>query len=83
MDFPSYSLYGEGVHGANIAAWIAVKRREKVQALILASPGYPAEYASLGRISHNCNCMTDMFCDNQSAATRPNAAKRARGLARE
>lgn len=43
MDFPSYSLYGEGVHGANIAAWIAIKRREKVKALMLASPGYRAE----------------------------------------
>mgnify|MGYP002717631211 CR=1 FL=1 len=43
MDFPSYCLYGEGVHGSNIAAWIAIKRKEKVQAMMLASPGYLAE----------------------------------------
>lgn len=43
MSFPAYSLYGEGVHGGNIASWIAVKRPEKVQALLLASPGFPSE----------------------------------------
>ena len=43
MAFPSYCLYGEGVHGANIAAWIAVKRKEKVKAMMLASPGYVSE----------------------------------------
>ncbi|GAA5986992.1 hypothetical protein JCM10908_000984 [Rhodotorula pacifica] len=43
LDFPSYCVYGEGVHGANIAAWIAIKRKEKVKAVLLASPGYLAE----------------------------------------
>ncbi|GAA5975173.1 hypothetical protein JCM11641_004378 [Rhodosporidiobolus odoratus] len=43
MNFPAYSLYGEGVHGCNVASWIAVKKPEKVQALLLASPGYMQE----------------------------------------
>ncbi|GAA6036037.1 hypothetical protein JCM8097_006577 [Rhodosporidiobolus ruineniae] len=43
MNFPSYSLYGEGVHGATVAAWIATMRPDKVSSLLLASPGYMAE----------------------------------------
>ncbi|GAA5823678.1 hypothetical protein JCM11251_000721 [Rhodosporidiobolus azoricus] len=43
MNFDSYSIYGEGVHGAVIAAWIACMRPEKVTSLLLASPGYMRE----------------------------------------
>ncbi|GAA6012037.1 hypothetical protein JCM10207_005106 [Rhodosporidiobolus poonsookiae] len=45
MEFPSYSLYGEGVHGCNVASWIASMRPEKVSCLLLASPGYQSEPA--------------------------------------
>lgn len=45
MDFPSYSIYGEGVHGSVIATWIAIKRPEKVSSLLLASPGFMSECA--------------------------------------
>ncbi|GAA5966965.1 hypothetical protein JCM21900_005260 [Sporobolomyces salmonicolor] len=43
MDFPAYGVYGEGVHGAVIAAWIAIKRPQKMTGLLLASPGWREE----------------------------------------
>ncbi|GAA5994379.1 alpha/beta fold hydrolase [Rhodotorula paludigena] len=43
MNFQSYSVYGEGVHGSNVAAWLATKRAHKVDALLLASPGFMSE----------------------------------------
>ncbi|GAA5855761.1 hypothetical protein JCM8547_001675 [Rhodosporidiobolus lusitaniae] len=43
MEFPSFSIYGEGPHGAAIAAWIACKRPDLVQSLVLASPGWMKE----------------------------------------
>ncbi|BGP47353.1 hypothetical protein JCM10450v2_003205 [Rhodotorula kratochvilovae] len=43
MDFPSYSIYGEGVHGSVVATWIAVKRPQKVTSLLIASPGFMSE----------------------------------------
>ncbi|GAA5918468.1 hypothetical protein JCM6882_005144 [Rhodosporidiobolus microsporus] len=43
MNFSEYSIYGEGVHGAVIASWIAIMRPEKVTSLLLASPGYMSE----------------------------------------
>ncbi|GAA5933599.1 hypothetical protein JCM3775_003748 [Rhodotorula graminis] len=43
MDFPSYSIYGEGVHGSVIATWIAIKRPDKVSSLLIASPGFMSE----------------------------------------
>lgn len=39
MGLDSYSLLGEGYHGANIANWIAIKRPQKVRGLCLVSPG--------------------------------------------
>ncbi|GAA5994380.1 alpha/beta fold hydrolase [Rhodotorula paludigena] len=47
LDLQQYSLWGEGPHGVNIAAWIAVKRDEKVQSLILATPGWRKEEPSV------------------------------------
>ncbi|GAA5886554.1 hypothetical protein JCM5296_005326 [Sporobolomyces johnsonii] len=43
MAFSAYGVYGETVHGAVIAAWIAIKRPQKVISLLLASPGWGAE----------------------------------------
>ncbi|KAM0753579.1 alpha/beta-hydrolase [Meredithblackwellia eburnea MCA 4105] len=43
LDIPTYSVLGEGFFGANVVAWIAIKRPEKVRALILVSPGWPEE----------------------------------------
>ncbi|GAA5934678.1 alpha/beta fold hydrolase [Sporobolomyces koalae] len=43
MNFPSYHLLGEAVHGCNLATWIAVKRADKVKSLTLASPGFREE----------------------------------------
>lgn len=52
LQLSSYSIYGEGPHGANIAAWIAAKRVEQVQGLVLASPGWPVECVLLSRSLH-------------------------------
>ncbi|BGP47354.1 hypothetical protein JCM10450v2_003206 [Rhodotorula kratochvilovae] len=50
LQFPEYSIYGEGPHGVNIAAWIAAKRVDRVQSLVLATPGAPGVKASLQEI---------------------------------
>ena len=47
MDFASYSIYGEGVHGSVIATWIAIKRPDKVSSLLIASPGFMSECVPL------------------------------------
>jgi len=43
LGFPSYSVYGEGFHGCHIAAWIAIKRPDRVRGIICASPGFVIE----------------------------------------
>ncbi|GAA6058873.1 hypothetical protein JCM10212_002817 [Sporobolomyces blumeae] len=43
MDFDSYHVFGEQVHGSVIAAWIAIKRADKVKSLLLSSPGWREE----------------------------------------
>ncbi|TNY18413.1 Alpha/Beta hydrolase protein [Rhodotorula diobovata] len=48
LELESYSIYGEGPHGANVAAWIAAKRVGQVESLVLASPGYPLEEPTVG-----------------------------------
>ncbi|GAA5823674.1 hypothetical protein JCM11251_000720 [Rhodosporidiobolus azoricus] len=47
LDIPSFVLYGEGVHGVNVATWTAIKRKEKVQGILLASPGWRSEEPSV------------------------------------
>ncbi|GAA6041889.1 hypothetical protein JCM8097_004533 [Rhodosporidiobolus ruineniae] len=47
LNLPGYCLYGEGVHGAHIATWTAAKRPEKLQGLLLASPGWVVEENSV------------------------------------
>ncbi|GAA6010068.1 hypothetical protein JCM11491_005852 [Sporobolomyces phaffii] len=43
MDFDSYSVFGDQVHGSVIATWIAIKRADKVKGLLLSSPGWREE----------------------------------------
>ncbi|GAA6061334.1 hypothetical protein JCM10212_003224 [Sporobolomyces blumeae] len=43
LELTEYHLFGEGVHGCVIAAWVAVKRRSCVKSLLIASPGYRQE----------------------------------------
>ncbi|GAA5953347.1 hypothetical protein JCM3765_005011 [Sporobolomyces pararoseus] len=43
MEFESYSVFGDQVHGSVIAAWIAIKRADKVKSLLLSSPGWREE----------------------------------------
>ncbi|GAA5985565.1 hypothetical protein JCM5350_007136 [Sporobolomyces pararoseus] len=43
MDFKSYSVFGDQVHGSVIATWIAIKRADKVKSLLLSSPGWREE----------------------------------------
>ncbi|GAA5920027.1 hypothetical protein JCM1841_000386 [Sporobolomyces salmonicolor] len=43
LDLSAYGVYGEAVHGAVFAAWIAIKRPQKVISLLLASPGWLVE----------------------------------------
>ncbi|GAA5850347.1 hypothetical protein JCM9279_006539 [Rhodotorula babjevae] len=52
LQLSSYSIYGEGPHGANIAAWIAAKRVEQVEGLVLASPGWSVEPADVAASLH-------------------------------
>ncbi|GAA5918466.1 hypothetical protein JCM6882_005143 [Rhodosporidiobolus microsporus] len=47
LDVPPFVLYGEGVHGVNVASWTAIKRKEKVLGLLLASPGWRSEEPSV------------------------------------
>ncbi|KAI5477555.1 beta-ketoadipate enol-lactone hydrolase [Pseudohyphozyma bogoriensis] len=39
LELESYSLLGEGSHGANVVVWATIMRSEKVEALLLVSPG--------------------------------------------
>ncbi|KAM0748905.1 alpha/beta-hydrolase [Meredithblackwellia eburnea MCA 4105] len=43
LGLEKYSLVGEEFHGCNCATWIAIKRPERVQSLLLASPGWLKE----------------------------------------
>ncbi|GAA5882206.1 hypothetical protein JCM16303_002278 [Sporobolomyces ruberrimus] len=43
MEFESYSVFGDQVHGSVIAAWIAIKRADKVKSLLMSSPGWRQE----------------------------------------
>ncbi|GAA5823160.1 hypothetical protein JCM5353_005801 [Sporobolomyces roseus] len=43
LNFDSYHLFGDQVHGSAIATWIAIKRPEKVKSLLLSSPGWRQE----------------------------------------
>ncbi|GAA5823671.1 hypothetical protein JCM11251_000719 [Rhodosporidiobolus azoricus] len=47
LGIPSFILYGEHVHGVNVATWTAIKRKERLQGLLLASPGWRSEEPSL------------------------------------
>ena len=44
LGVPSYTIYGEGVQGSPCAVWAALMRPEKVNGLILASPGWMTEW---------------------------------------
>ncbi|GAA5892454.1 alpha/beta fold hydrolase [Sporobolomyces salmoneus] len=43
LGYERYSVFGDQVLGSVIASWIAIKRPEKVQSLILSSPGWKCE----------------------------------------
>ncbi|GAA6012035.1 hypothetical protein JCM10207_005105 [Rhodosporidiobolus poonsookiae] len=47
LDVPPFAIYGEGVHGVNVALHVCLKRPEKVKGLLLASPGWRAEDAGV------------------------------------
>ncbi|KPV72153.1 uncharacterized protein RHOBADRAFT_55987 [Rhodotorula graminis WP1] len=62
LQLSTYSIYGEGPHGANIAAWIAAKRVEQVQGLVLASPGWPVESADVAASLHEIKEAMSVNC---------------------
>ncbi|GAA5927201.1 alpha/beta fold hydrolase [Sporobolomyces koalae] len=43
MNFESYHVFGDQVHGSVIATWIAIKRADKIKSLLLSSPGWLRE----------------------------------------
>jgi len=95
LELESYSIYGEGPHGANVAAWIAAKRVGQVESLVLASPGYPLECAVFLQWSVSRRGLTERELSLARTESRPLAhrckksrrrcrrTRMARGMGRE
>ncbi|GAA5959328.1 hypothetical protein JCM10213_008102 [Rhodosporidiobolus nylandii] len=47
LQLQRFAVYGEGVHGASTAVWLTIKRPEKITGLLIASPGWRDEEASV------------------------------------